>query len=385
MLFWVVIAIMLGAAVLLALWPLSRREKASEPDDNQPFQHDIAVFKDQLEEIERDLKRGVLNEADAESARAEVSRRLIEANAQAEDASIKDAKKASAITARRLAAVFSLLVIPAVAAASYVMLGNPDMPDQPLLARMEAQQRNTDDSQILGLVEQVETHLSGKPDDAEGWEVVAPVYQRLGRFDDAARAFENIVRLRGESERRLSDLGEAIVLSKQGVITKRAQSLFEKARELEPSAIRPRFFLALGLNQESKFRDAMAAWEELLKEATPESAWAPGALDQLNLARNELELPPAEPMNPATEILSMSADEQREMIGSMVEGLAARLEDEPNNLTDWQRLIRSYVVLERREEAQGAFEKAFQIFEADQGARDRLSDLAGGLGLRVEN
>lgn len=384
MLFWIAIAIMLGAAVLLALWPLSRGGNSSDADENQPFQHDIAVFKDQLGEIDRDLKRGVLNEADADSARAEVSRRLIEANAQAEQASAEGSGKSLALFTRRAAAVFTIVMIPAVAAISYSLKGNPNMPDQPLQARVEAQQRTTDNSQVLNLVEQVETHLSGNPDDAEGWEVVAPVYQRLGRFDNAARAFENIVRLRGESERRLSDLGEAIVLSQEGVITKRAQELFERAQELEPRAIRPRFFLALGLNQESKFQDAITAWENLLEEATPESAWAPGALDQLNLARSELDLPPAEPMNAATEILSMSADEQREMISTMVEGLAARLEDEPDNLPDWQRLIRSYVVLERKQAAQAALKKANGIFEADQGARDILSDLASGLGLTVE-
>lgn len=384
MLFWVAIAIMLGAAVLLALWPLSRGGKTDDIDDNQPFQHDIAVFKDQLEEIDRDLKRGVLNEADAESARAEVSRRLLEANAQAEQSSAEEDAKSSALFARRATAVFTIVTIPAIAAASYVLLGNPNMPDQPLQARLEAQQPTPDNTQVMNLVEQVETHLSGNPDDAEGWEVVAPVYQRLGRFDDAARAFENIIRLRGESERRLSDLGEAIVLSREGVITKRAEGLFKRARDLEPEAIRPRFFLALGLNQESKFREAITAWESLLEQATPSSAWAPGALDQLNLARNELELPPAEPTNAATEILSMSADEQREMISSMVESLAARLEDEPDNLPDWQRLIRSYVVLDRRDEAQTALEKATNIFEADQGARAILSDLASGLGLTVE-
>ena len=232
------------------MWPLSRGSNSNDSDENQPFQHDIAVFKDQLDEIDRDLKRGVLNEADAESARAEVSRRLIEANAQAEEISAGGDGKSLALFSRRVAAVFMIVMIPAVAAISYLLLGNPNMPDQPLQARVEAQQRTTDNSQVLNLVEQVETHLSGNPDDAEGWEVVAPVYQRLGRYDNAARAFENIVRLRGESERRLSDLGEAIVLSQEGVITKRAQELFERANDLEPRAIRPRFFLALGLNQE---------------------------------------------------------------------------------------------------------------------------------------
>nr|WP_306265760.1 c-type cytochrome biogenesis protein CcmI [Pararhizobium sp. IMCC3301] len=384
MLFWIVLTIMLGSAIFLAILPLLRSAR-NDSATAETFDNDIAVFKDQLAEIERDLKRGVLNERDAESARSEISRRLIEANAKAENTSETAASGQKATLFRKFSAAFAFVVVPVIAALMYVTLGSPELNDQPLQARVQNQQQNSDQSQILGLVERVETHLAANPDDDQGWEVVAPVYQRMGRYDDAVRAFENIIRLRGDTEPRLSDLGEAIVLSQEGVVTQRAEKLFQRGIALDATAIRPRFFLAMGLTQESKFQQAAQAWEALLEEATPQSAWAPGALDQLNMARSQLGLPPAEPSNSAASIMSLSQQEQQEMISTMVAGLAAKLEEEPGNLADWLRLIRSYVVLERPDDAVEALRKAETQFASDQRAMTELNDMAGSLGLTAQN
>lgn len=385
MLFWIVVAIMIGCALGLAILPLLRRQNNATALEGTAFDGDVAVFKDQLAEIGRDLKRGVLNERDAESARAEVSRRLIEANGKAKIDSDTKTSGENRTLFRNVALIFTSACVPAVAAVMYLNIGNPNLADQPLQARLASQQQNEADTKILDLVERVETHLSANPDDGDGWEVVAPVYQRLGRYDDAVRAFESLVRLRGESEDRLSNLGEAIVLSQQGVVTQRADTVFKRASALDESAVRPRFFLALGLNQESKFREAVAAWEALLEDATPQSAWIPGALDQLNMARNELGLPPAEPDNQAAAVMNMSQQEQQEMISAMVSGLAERLEEDPENLEDWQRLIRSYAVLGKPEQAVTALKKAQSVFAADQGALAELGVLSGNLGLAAQN
>lgn len=385
MMFWTVFAIMIGCATLLAILPLLRREKNVSGSEGSQFEGDIAVFKDQLAEIDRDLTRGVLNERDAESARSEISRRLIEASGKAKTDSVTGASSQNRNLFRNIALVFAGVSVPLIAAAMYVSIGNPNLMDQPLLARLDAQQESGGDNKILDLVERVETHLSANPDDDDGWEVIAPVYQRLGRHDDAVRAFESLVRLRGETEDRLSNLAEAIVLSQQGVVTQRAETLFSRANALDETAIRPRFFLALGLNQESKFEEAVSAWEDLLDDATPQSAWAPGALDQLNMARSELGLPAAQPDNQAAAVMSMSQQEQQEMISAMVAGLAERLKDDPENIADWQRLIRSYAVLGKPDQAVAALRKAQSVFVADQGALGELSALSRSLGLASQN
>ncbi|MBL4647071.1 MAG: c-type cytochrome biogenesis protein CcmI, partial [Rhizobiales bacterium] len=281
---------------------------------------------------------------------------------------------------RRIAAVGAFIGIPILAAFLYISHGNPSEPDQPLLARAQ-QSPPTDKTEVASIVEQVETHLSSNPDDVKGWQVIAPVYMRMSRYADAVRAFESIIRLSGDDTERLSDLGEALVLNEQGMITARAQGIFEKSLALDKTAVRPRYFLALGLGQEGNYQAAKTAWEALLEDATPQSAWAPGALEQLNIARAELGLPKAEPDNKAAAVMAMSKDEQQDMIAGMVAGLASRLEEDPNNLPDWLRLIRSYGVLGRTEDAQAALQKALQTFETDQSALAQLAEIAAITGL----
>ena len=126
MLFWLISALMTGAAVLAVLWPLSR-VRAAEPARLA----DMAVYRDQLAEIDRDRARGLLGAREAEAARVEVSRRLI---AAADRESMPVA--GSALTRRRAAAVLALAGVPLLALGVYGALGSPGLPDAPLAARL---------------------------------------------------------------------------------------------------------------------------------------------------------------------------------------------------------------------------------------------------------
>ena len=102
------------------------------------------------------------------------------------------------------------------------------------------------------LVAKVEEHLAAHPEDGRGWDVIAPVYLRLGRADDAARAFQNAIRLLGSTAERQTGLGEAILSAEGGIVTADARTAFEAAQRLDPAAPGPRFFLALAAEQEGE-------------------------------------------------------------------------------------------------------------------------------------
>src|SRR5438067_230862 len=167
MMLWFVMALMTAAAIFAVLWPLARRTPLRSGSD-------IAVYRDQLDEIQRDRAAGLIGEAEAEAARIEVSRRLIGA-ADAQDATSGPLPAATAAWHRRLVAIIALVVLPIGAGAFYLDVGSPELPGQPLSARAPDPQ----DQSIDRLVAQVEAHLDRNPEDARGWEVVAPVYQRL--------------------------------------------------------------------------------------------------------------------------------------------------------------------------------------------------------------
>src|SRR5438128_399386 len=119
---WLVFALMTAAAIFAVLWPLGRvRTPAAEGND-------IAVYRDQLEEIARDRAAGLIGEAEAEAARVEVSRRLI----AAADTMHAASNVAGGRLRRRVAALAALIVIPLIAAGLYLTLGSPELPGQPL-------------------------------------------------------------------------------------------------------------------------------------------------------------------------------------------------------------------------------------------------------------
>src|SRR5690606_850706 len=110
----------------------------------------------------------------------------------------------------------------------------------------------------------VETHLAANPEDGRGWELLGPVYVRLGRYPDAVRAFSNAQRILGPTAEREADLGEAITRANANVVTAEARAAFERAHALDKEAIRPRFYLAVALDQEGQREAAIAAWRDVL-------------------------------------------------------------------------------------------------------------------------
>ena len=202
MILWIIFALMTAAAILAVLWPLARKAATGRGGN------DLAVYQDQLEEIGRDRSAGLIGQAEAEAARIEVSRRLLAAADAQETAAQPTASAAQSLWRRRAAAIVALIVLAALPLCFYLVLGSPNVPGQPAFARVKA---GPGDQSVDALVGQVEAHLAKSPNDGNGWEVIAPVYLRLGRFDDAVMARRKALTLKGETATRDADLGEALV------------------------------------------------------------------------------------------------------------------------------------------------------------------------------
>src|SRR5580692_3639024 len=181
---WFVFALMTAAAIFAVLWPLGHRGRP--PNDGS----ETTVYKDQLEEVDRDLAAGLIGSSEAEAARVEISRRLLAAADHQ-----RDPPAASSLRLRRFATVLALAGLPVISLALYLPLGSPRLGDFPLAhrTRMPAATQSLDD-----LVAQVEAHLEKNPTDGRGWNVLAPVLARLGRYDEAARAYRNSITYNGD-------------------------------------------------------------------------------------------------------------------------------------------------------------------------------------------
>lgn len=361
MLLWVTIALLTAAAIMAVLLPLGRAPASSDRDEGAR-----RVYLDQLKELERDQAEDRISSAEADAARAEVARRLF-----ATETGRAATAPGGSLAARRGTALAALIGIPIVSLALYGALGAPELPGQPLAARLQAPNAPDD---IEALVAKVEDHLARAPEDGAGWDVIAPVYLRLGRADEAAGAYRNAIRLLGSSAARQSGLGEAVFAAERGIVTAEARAAFEAANQADPTAPGPRFFLALAQEQEGDHDAAAKAWRALLAEASPDAPWR-AAVEQA-LAREDAA---------AGTTAAAAADrpleaEQAAMIEGMVDGLAKRLKSEPDDVEGWLRLIRSYVVLGRSEEAAAAASEALEGVR-EEASRKRVEALIADLGV----
>ena len=137
---------------------------------------------------------------------------------------------AANIKLRRIAAGVALVGLPLLSVAFYLPLGSPRLGDFPLAERARAPGAN---QSLDALVAQVEAHLEKNPTDGRGWNVLAPVLARIGRYDDAVRAFRNSITYNGDSADRRADLGEALTGAAGGVVTADAKAEFERAIALD--------------------------------------------------------------------------------------------------------------------------------------------------------
>src|SRR5215510_11353523 len=273
MLLWSVFVLMTAVAILSVLWPLSRTANGQAGSD-------IAVYRDQLDEVDRDRKAGLIGEAEAQAARVEVSRRLIAAADRTEFGPSPSVD--TSLRRRRAAAVAAVVLLPLVAAALYVANGSPQLPGQPLEARLRAAHQDTS---IAVLISQAEAHLERNPNDARGYEVLAPVYLRLGRFTDAVNARRRLIALNGESAERQSDLGEALVAAANGIVTADAKSAFERALVLEPGELKATFYTGIAAEQDGDRGKAASIWSEIIDKAPAGAPWLPMVRDALARVR----------------------------------------------------------------------------------------------------
>ncbi|MEO1113637.1 MAG: c-type cytochrome biogenesis protein CcmI [Pseudomonadota bacterium] len=373
MIFWILLALMTGIAALSVLVPLARAGRSQAEATGSA---DEAVYREQLAAIESELERGLIDPEAAEAARTETARRLLAAHEKNEG----QQKSSSSGFRLKAAQVSALAALPLISLATYFALGSPEKPDQPLITRLNAP---AEEQSVELLVARVERHLSENPQDGEGWAVVAPVYLSMGQPQASARAYANALRILGPRPDWLTDMGEALTMANQGLVTADAKRAFEEAVSLEPSAIKPRFFLAIALGQDGNREAAVEAWNQLLEGADETAPWVTAARQQLarldpSSAAAPLSGPTADDVAASQE---MSSEDRQAMITGMVAGLAERLATDGGSAGEWSRLIRAYMVLGEQQKAREALAAAEAAYAEKPEDLSLIKDTASALGL----
>ncbi|MES0403029.1 MAG: c-type cytochrome biogenesis protein CcmI [Hyphomicrobium sp.] len=376
MVLWISFAVLAAAVTWAVTRPLLRTGTTPE----RPADGDLAVYRDQLAEIESEKAQGLIGEPDAEAARAEVARRLIKRSEEHE--SEGGAGTASVV---RQVALYGASALPVIALGIYLAVGSPSLPGKPYEARLKAPLEQASEAD---LVAKVEAHLRQHPEDGRGWNVIAPVYMRQGKFQQAAEAFERAIRLLGETPERLAGFARATIMARDRIVTANAQRALERMLELDPKSIEPRVWLAIAKEQEGLLAAAETAYRKLLGEVGSQGPWREileQRLKNITLQQGgeaDLETAPSAPEIEPGEMAkyrAMSPQERQEVINQMVDGLSARLKKDGKDLKGWMRLVRAYSVQGRTSEASTALADARSNFAGDEKSLAQLNALAQSL------
>ena len=387
---WVVMAVLTAGALVPVLMPLLRRVQAA----SRRADYDIAVYRDQLGEIERERERGVLSDDEVTAATTEIERRILAA---------ADAEEVSAVEEGpprhgRLVAALITIAVSVGAVALYLNVGSPDLPDQPLAERRAPSSAGHVDFRGGGeaagdlelMVGRLAQRLLKKPDDLDGWKLLGRSYLEMRRYAEAADAYRRALEVGGERPGIAANYAEALVFAAAGVVTPKALDIFTALANADRLNPRARYYLGLAQAQGGDVRGALQAWVDLRALSPPAAPWLVAVERQIVAAARDLgidaaeiapspaarelakSVPATQPQMPAARqadapgptgddveaAAGMSAAERADMIRGMVEQLARRLEKEPGDFEGWRRLARAYEVLGEKEKAAEARRRA---------------------------
>ncbi len=367
MVLWIAFAFLTAAVLAAVLAPLARPTRQDDIAGSSET-GSVAVYRDQLREIASDRTRGILSVGEAEAAKLEVSRRLLASAARSERIEPLASSSRALLESRHATiALATAVIVPLVTLGLYLAHGSPGMPSSPFAARTDAA---VEQAALASMISQVEARLREDPEQGKGWEAIAPVYLKLGRFRDAANAYANAARLNGETVPLLAGRAESAMLASDGVVTEEARVAYDKILKLEPGRVEPRFWLAMAKEQDGQLADALAAYKALLAEAAVDAPYrSPLTMRIQEVTARIAAIAGAAPAGPTPADMAAAAkldpEQRSQMIAQMVDGLAQRLKSNGRDLPGWLRLLNAYAVLDRKDDARAALAEARRNFDGD--------------------
>ncbi len=382
---WLSIALITLCVLLIVIYPILRRPDLRS-DDRDRTEYDVALYKDQLKEIGRDLETGLISCSQAGAIRTEIQRKLL----KSVDNPIIDTPDTPFNRYSRSSVYMSVAIVLFIsigAISSYSFLGSPELrdiayTDRDIVREEAALEDWRAEQEIDALLDKLARRLEKNPGDTEGWQLLGRSLIARGRYEESVDAYKRALAIHPDNPDYSADYAEALIFANNGNVSEAASKILHKVFNFAPANPKIRYYIGLSKAQNEDFREALQDWTDIVAISPKNAPWMPTVRQQMDavfkksgIIRSAIK-PSAEALDiAATMDLSprpgptaddvaaarqMSAEDQTDMIDNMVKRLAGKLESNPNDPEGWARLGRSYQTLNRYEESKKAFQNAYR-------------------------
>ncbi|HEU4933428.1 MAG TPA: c-type cytochrome biogenesis protein CcmI [Pyrinomonadaceae bacterium] len=285
-LFWVICAILIVIALAFVLPPaLQRSQEADVKTDDERRQANIAVYRDQLSELEADLHNGIVGEEQYAQDRDEIERRLLE-----DTASVSSKKNTAApLNARNTAYVLGL-GIPFIAIIFYLKIGEPKLIDNPAtvssppVATASGPMERSPE-QIAANVDKLAKRLESNPNDAEGWLMLARSYSSIEKFNEAANAYSKATELTPKDADLWAEYAFATAMASGRSLEGKPTELINRALQVDPENAKALQLAGSAAFQAKDYKKAIDYWQRVLKKVPPDSDVGQTITERINEAK----------------------------------------------------------------------------------------------------
>ncbi len=376
MTFWIFTGVVTALALVVLLRPLISPAVCDDGDDDPR-----KLFDDQLAELDRDLSQNRLNSEQYAAARVELQRRFLRTQRQ----NRTDEQTGGGLSRRSLRIIAGGVIVgfPTVVMGLYLAFGSPGTPGLPHRERLALEQAAQEEqaAQLVKMEQSLQRRLNDNPTNIRNWLLLARLRIETNDLRGSVAAFKGALDNGADDAQTHGSYGEMLVATDDGRVNKMALGAFRTALERDPDNPRALFYSALALQQSGRQRDALAIWLKLRTLLTTNSPWLAVTDERIEKTAEGLNLDAVDLIaaNPARSVdmapavgpsqadmqaaQELSADEQKDMIRGMVNRLAERLANNPDDPEGWLRLTRSYLILGERSKAQDSFARARRAAE----------------------
>lgn len=367
-------AVLTLLVVAWMLYPLLRKPTGDGVSSNKL---NTAIHRDQLHALETDLARGVISKQDFETTREELQLRLLDDTESYEAA---PSSGATGFWTQQRTAVVVGVSLPVLALGLYLQLGMPAAIDR--IATASSSNPHGGDEQVKQMVEALVVKLQNNPDNPSGWAMLARSYKAMGRYEEAREAFEKAGTFVTGNPDILIDNAELLGILAGNNLTGKPQQMIDAALRMNPEHPMGLMMAGVASYQTGDFKGAVTRWEKLLVLVPPGSQDSEQVQANIADAREKAGMPAAASNLLPPVPVEAAAGMTPEKINQMVDRLAARLKENPDDPAGWARLARAYRVQGRLDEAAGAYAKTGKLLDTDP---DLLTQYADTLAMKASN